>query len=147
MRATLSVIAFIYALASLVCAQAIPDSDPRSKLFALEHVWSQAVQTRDTKALDAIFDNSLVYVEDNGRIKTKAEFLLNVRNDAANPNQVTTEAMSAYLWNDAAIVTGIYHYKGVQDGKPYHRRGRFIDTWIYKNGSWVCVASQSTLIR
>src|SRR5579864_38872 len=98
MKATLSVIVFIYALALPVFAQAITDSDPRSKLFALEHAWSQAVQTRDTKALDAIFDNSLVYVEDDGRTMTKAEFLLNVKNDAANPNQVTTEGMSAYVW-------------------------------------------------
>jgi hypothetical protein len=26
------------------------------------------------------------------------------------------------------------------------RRGRFTDTWVFHQGSWVCVASQSTLI-
>jgi ketosteroid isomerase-like protein len=146
-KATLSIIAFLCAVAFLGFAQATSDSDTRSKLLALENAWNLAVQTRDTKALDAIFDNALVYVDYDGRTLTKAEFLLSVKNYTANPQQVATEAMSAYVWRDAAIVTGIYHEKGVRDGKPFHRRGRFIDTWIFKNGSWVCVAAQATLIQ
>jgi len=26
---------------------------------------------------------------------------------------------------------------------PYVRRERFVDTWIYKGGNWVCVATDS----
>jgi hypothetical protein len=31
-------------------------------------------------------------------------------------------------------------------GKPISRRGRFTDTWVKQNGTWLCVASQNTLI-
>ena len=54
--------------------------------------------------------------------------------------------MTAHVYGDSAIVTGIYREKGVAKGKPYLRRGRFTDTWVYQNSAWVCVASQSTLI-
>jgi hypothetical protein len=30
-------------------------------------------------------------------------------------------------------------------GKNVDRNSRFIDTWIFQNGHWECVASQSTL--
>jgi hypothetical protein len=34
----------------------------------------------------------------------------------------------------------------VKRGKPYQRDGRFIDTWAFKKGAWVCVAAQATPI-
>jgi len=50
------------------------------------------------------------------------------------------------VYGNSAVVTGVYREKGVKNGRPYQRRGRFTDTWVYQSGSWVCVASQSTLI-
>ena len=40
--------------------------------------------------------------------------------------------------------TGVFRAKGVEAGKPYVRRERFVDTWIYKGGNWVCVATNAT---
>jgi len=54
--------------------------------------------------------------------------------------------MTAHVYGDAAVVTGIYREKGISKGKAYSRRGRFTDTWVKENGTWMCVASQSTLM-
>lgn len=54
--------------------------------------------------------------------------------------------MTAHLYGGSAVVTGIYREKGVNHGKPYLRRGRFTDTWVYRDNTRVCVASPSTLI-
>jgi hypothetical protein len=51
-----------------------------------------------------------------------------------------------HIYGEAAVVNGIYRDKGTEKGKPFSRRGRFTDTWIHQNGTWQCVASQSTLI-
>jgi ketosteroid isomerase-like protein len=128
-------------------AQGTSDADAVSKILALESAWNQAVETRDTKALNAIFDNFLVYVEHDGRVMNKAEYLATVKKAGGNPQQVTTEGMTAHIWGTTAIVTGIYRERGLHDGKPYNRRGRFIDTWIFKNRIWVCVAAQATLVK
>jgi len=34
--------------------------------------------------------------------------------------------------------------KGVENGKSYTRRERFVDTWLYKKGNWVCVGTDAT---
>jgi hypothetical protein len=44
------------------------------------------------------------------------------------------------------VVIGIYREQGVRNGKAYVLRDRFVDTWVERSGSWICVASQSTLM-
>jgi hypothetical protein len=48
--------------------------------------------------------------------------------------------MTVYLHGNAAIVTGVFQIKGVDHGKPFAQRERFVDTWLYKNGQWVSMA-------
>jgi hypothetical protein len=123
------------------------DSDvaaARSKLLALEHVWNQAEGLKDLKALNSIFDNSLVYVDSDGSLLTKAEFLSRVK--SAPLQQVTTQSMTVEIFDNTAVVTGTYQAIEVKDGKPVRLRGRFIDTWARRNSTWMCVAAQSTPI-
>ena len=61
--------------------------------------------------------------------------------------QINNDGMAVHIFGNAAVVTGVYRDKGVEKGKPFLRRGRFTDTWVYRNGAWQCVASQSTLIN
>jgi ketosteroid isomerase-like protein len=147
MRAIFCVVLLVCAGKLTVFAQGISEADTASKILALESAWNQAVETRDTKALDTIFDNFLIYVEHDGSVMTKAEYLTTVRKSVGNPEQVTTEKMTAHVWGTTAIVTGIFNERGMRANKLYHRRGRFIDTWIFKNNIWVCVAAQATLLQ
>src|SRR5216684_1558900 len=146
-RSVICMVVLVSAGRLAVLAQGTSDADAVSKILALESAWNQAVGTRDTKALNAIFDNFLVYVEHDGKVMSKAEYLATVKRAAGNPQLVTTEGMTAHVWGTTAIVTGIYRERGVRDGKPYNRRGRFIDTWIVKDGIWLCVAAQATLVQ
>ena len=94
--------------------------------------------------MDRLLDSAFIYVDFDGRLMTKAEVLANV--ELASVQQVVTEAMTASLHGNTVVVTGIFRMKGMEGGKPYLRRGRFIDVWMYKNGSWVAISSQGTLI-
>jgi len=47
------------------------------------------------------------------RVMSKAEYLATVKRAGGNPQQVTTEGMTAHIWGTTAIVTGIYGEKGV----------------------------------
>ena len=44
---------------------------------------------------------------------------------------------------DTAVVTGLFQVIGVEDGKTFVRRGRFLDTWLVKDGTWLLTASIS----
>jgi len=126
-------------------SQGVDESAAGSKVLALEHAWNQAEAFKDLKALDALFDNALVYVDPEGTLLTKAEFLSRVQ--AAHEEQVVTQSMMVHVFGNTAVVTGIYQVREIRHGKSATLRGRFVDTWMYRDSNWVCVAAQSTPVR
>jgi ketosteroid isomerase-like protein len=118
----------------------------RTRILALENAWNLAEEHKDVKALDGLLASTMVYVDYDGSFMDKAQFMASIKAPSLHPEQIVNESMTAHVYGDSAIVTGVYREKGVAAGKPYLRRGRFTDTWVNQNGTWVCVASQSTLI-
>lgn len=128
-------------------AQAPPQADPeQTRILALENAWNLAEEHKDVKALETLLDSTLVYIDYDGSIMNKGQFIASVKEPALHPEQIVNESMTAQVYGDSAVVTGVYHEKGVKNGKPYLHRGRFTDTWVFRSGVWVCVSSQSTLI-
>jgi ketosteroid isomerase-like protein len=125
-------------------SQDAPGPEAASRIIALENAWSRAAESKDLKALDTLLDNGFVYVDPDGRLMTKADVLADVK--ASNVQQAVTEGMTAHLYGNVAIITGTVKIRGVENGKPLLRRGRFTDTWLYRSGAWACVASQETAI-
>jgi hypothetical protein len=146
MRNILFVTLLICSALVFAAPQTISDAGAVTKILALENVWNQAEERKDTKALDSILDNAMVYVDYDGTLRTKAEFLTRVKATNSHPQQEVTESVSAHMFASTAVVTGVYVANGMENGKTYVRRGRFIDTWAFKDGNWVCVASQATPI-
>ena len=64
--------------------------------------------------------------------------------DQSQEQQVAPESMSVHVFGNTAIATGVFRAKGVEGGKPYVRRERFVDTWVYTGGKWACVATDAT---
>jgi ketosteroid isomerase-like protein len=126
----------------------IPKRRQKSKIIALEQLWNQAYKSADTKALDSILDDGIVLLNDDGSVQTKKEFLLSVKPatplPAAQQQQVEPESMTVHVYGNVAIATGVMRVKGVESGKSYNRRERFVDTWLFKRGSWVCVGTDAT---
>ena len=146
-RATAWAMLAVCALTLAALGQEGADSGAASKILALENAWDRAMESRDIRVLDAIFDNGLVYVDYDGTLLTKAELLAQIKAGALHSEQIVSQPMNVRVFGSAAIVIAYFHEKGIDHGKPYTRRGRFIDTWIFKDGAWVCVAAQTTLLH
>jgi len=142
------VLVFCFAAAVITQAQSDVEAATKSKIVALEQLWNQAYKAGDTKALDSILDNGIVLVNDDGSVQTKKEFLASVKDSPAQPSaqqqQVAPESLNVHVFGTAAIATGVMRVKGVEGGKSYTRRERFVDTWVYKGGAWVCVGTNAT---
>ena len=142
-------VALFLAVSAFAVAQAEPEpaaAARRSKVMAFESAWGLAEKYKDAKALDALLDNSLTYIDYDGTLKTKSDFLAEVKASGHNREQQIVESTAARVYGDTAVVIGIYQVKGIDGGKSYLRRGRFTDTWVNRDGNWVCVASQYTLL-
>ena len=134
------VFAAIIACRSL--AKGAGEADITSKLLALESMWNRAAEAKDLRALDAIVDDDFVYVESDGKLLTKSEFLAEIH--GAKGFQLALESRVVRLHGNTAVVTGIYRRTGLEHGKPFMKRERFVDTWRQKNGIWVWIASLFT---
>jgi ketosteroid isomerase-like protein len=88
----------------------------------------------------------MVLVNDDGSTQSKELFLASVKRSTSREEQVSPESMSVHVYGTTAIATGVFRAKGLDKGKPYTRRERFIDTWILKGGQWVCVGTNATPI-
>ncbi len=133
--------------AALLLAQ---DSSKRNgeegRLLALESAWNHAELSKDATALNQLLCESLVYVDYDGTLLNKKEFLQSTLHNDVKQEQVNNDGMTVHVYGNAAVVTGVYRDKGIEKGKAFSRHGRFTDTWVNQNGVWQCVASQSTLI-
>jgi ketosteroid isomerase-like protein len=144
MKPTALLLLVVCSIAAL--AQEPPDSGMKQNVLALEHAWDQALERGDVKALNAIFDNSLIYIDYDGSFLTKAEYLSRVKQNDIHLQEIVTEEMNVQLFGSTAIVVGTYRAKGLEKGKAYVHRGRFMDTWVLEGKNWICVASGATPI-
>jgi hypothetical protein len=118
----------------------------QARILSLENAWNQALQIKDVKALDRLLGAEFMDIEYDGMVINKAEYLANIIAPAVQVQHIVNESMVARFYGGNAVVIGVYLEKGTKNGKPYLRHQRFVDTWIPRDGTWLCVISQSTLI-
>jgi hypothetical protein len=76
----------------------------------------------------------------------KTQYLASVRSTSLQPVRIVNESTNVRFYGPVAVVNGVCRENGTKNGRPYTLRERFTDTWIRRGDSWVCVASESTLI-
>ena len=68
----------------------------------MENAWNQAEERKDIKALDSLLDSTLVYIDYDGSIMSKARFIASVQAPALHPEQIVNESMSGVFGKKAA---------------------------------------------
>jgi ketosteroid isomerase-like protein len=140
-------IGMLWLAASPLLGQDLASSGASEALLrAMEGSWSQAVVAKDLKVLDMLLAPELVYVDDDGKLMSRQQYIASVKSSDLHPERVTTQSMTVHSYGNMAVVSGLYLKKGTRNGKAYVLRERFTDTWVMRHGNWVCVASHSTLI-
>lgn len=147
-QVSILLIATVCGFCGRISAQGDSDTAIQSTITALEQSWSDALKTRDIKAIDAILDNRVLLVNDDGSVQTKADFLAGVKQNFSLPTaqqlQIVSFSLSIKMFGRTAVAIGDMRVKGVEHGKPYLRRDRFLDTWKYHNGAWTIIGTQAT---
>jgi hypothetical protein len=142
MKALFGVLVFV--CFGMYTAAAQSRLEAESKVLALERLWGEAAQLRDIRALESIFDESLIYVHIDGRLMTKDQVLADTR--AVGAVEIVVDSSVARSHGNVIVVTGVLHLRGVESGKPYLRYGRYLDTWLIEGNRWLCVSSMTTPI-
>jgi len=142
-----SAVLLLSATAALTAQEHEENNGDAARVMALETLWNQAEVDGDVRALSQLVPETFIYVDIDGSLRTKSEFLELMKNTPEKPSELRNESMVAHAYGNTVVVSGVYREKGTVGGKRYSRRGRFTDTWIKVKSGWQCVASQSTLIE
>lgn len=126
------------------CSQLFAQDSDKARVLSLENAWNEAETHNDVKAVSVLLAPTFVYTDADGNFMDKQQMLADVRQ--LHSNQIVNEGMKAESYGPVIVVTGSYREQYSENGKSGTRRGRFTDTWILKDGQWLCVASQETLI-
>ena len=116
-------------------------------LKALEEKWDAANMKGDVATLGGIFADNFISTNSEGKTRTKAEVLAQVKSGEIKYQTSKVDDMKVFVYGDAAVVNGRWTAKFVEKGKPVNATERFTDTYIRQNGQWRCVASQGSAIK
>ena len=141
MRRAVIVVVFLLA----VSAGAQTPSASQKAVFALEEEWTRALMKNDTAAFRRLTAPGFVYTEDNA-VMTQSELIKAIATSGDVVTKAWNEGMKFHDYTPTAVVTGILHVQGTNKGKAFHRRYRFTDTWLNRNGKWRAIAAQDYLI-
>jgi len=133
--------------APLVNAQDSSLTEKESLLLALENAWNQAQLHHDSRALDELVADTFISTDNEGVFQTKREFLADNKDPSYAPSVMANSGEKVFIYGGAAVVAGIYHAKGLYNGKPFDHYGRFTDTWVYQDRKWVCAASHTSPLK
>jgi hypothetical protein len=70
-----------------------------------------------------------------------------VQGPTSNEEQVAPESLTVRVFGKTAIAIGVIAVKAKENGRVVTRRERFIDTWLYRDGNWVCIATDATPMK
>jgi ketosteroid isomerase-like protein len=134
-------------LSSLPLAQSISRAQGNeTKIIALENLWNQMQINHDADAMGKMLDSDFVPTDYDGTVMSKTQFLASIQDKSTQLTVEVCDDMKLHRYGDTVVVTGATREKGTEKGKPFSHQGRFTDTWIKKEGQWLCVASQLSLI-
>jgi ketosteroid isomerase-like protein len=137
----------LLALASLPFVQDISRAQgDETKIIALENLWNQMQINHDADAMGKMLDSDYVFTDYDGSVMSKTQFLATIRDNSIQLTVEVSADMKLHRHGDTVIVIGATHEKGTEKGKPFSHVGRFTDTWIKKDGQWLCIASQLSLV-
>lgn len=118
-----------------------PQAEDASKIIAMENLWNQMQLNHDAAAMEKMLDDDFVLTDYDGTLLNKTQFLESIKDMSTKLTQEMSEGMKLHPHGNTVVITGATREKGTQNGKPFAHNGRFTDTWMKKNGTWLCVAS------
>lgn len=138
----LSVILFVASAPAMAASQ----KDVR-ELTALAKGLHSALMRGDVAYLDRVLAPEHVNVHDHGVVKTKAEFLADVRAGKTHVTSATVDDVHVRFYGNTAVM----HYRLVGKarvaGRETEGTWRTLRVFVRRNGRWQCVTSQYTMVR
>lgn len=138
---TCVIIAAMLGMWTVQTAIAVDSDSPARKVLALEKEWNEVYKRSDVAAMnDLLADDFIITVED-GSIFSKPGYIAHNGNSSVQVDVSEMSELQVRMHGTTAVVTGAYHEKGKEAGRPYEYHDRFTDVWMNSSGRWQLITS------
>lgn len=113
----------------------------------LEHDSHEAFLKGDAEALDRILADDFVFVDPEGRLLTKADWIADLASGDLTFESIHQDDLQVRIYGDAAATIGRVTMKGrtTQEGDFQAQYG-YICMYVRREGRWQAVAEQANIL-
>jgi len=120
-------------------------STAASQVLALEKKWNDVYKRGDIAVMDSLLADDFIITVEDGSTFSKSGYIAHNGDSTVHVEISEMSDLQVRMHGNTGVVTGAYHEKGTDKGKPYEYRDRFTDVWSYVNGRWQVLASHYSL--
>jgi uncharacterized protein (TIGR02246 family) len=117
------------------------------EIKSLEQDRNRAILNGDAAALDRMTADDYTFITLRGELRTKSEIVKGFQSGSFKYESRQISDLSVRVYGNTAVVTGRSNQKGVENGKDYSGDYRFTRVYVKKDGRWLTVALQTTIIK
>ena len=128
-------------------AQSAPVKSDQDILIQLEHDWDAAFHRHDAAFIDRILADEFIVTYDDG---TRADRKVELQLATSLNENIESSALDEFIvkeFGNTAVVWFTLHLVGPIKGERVQTDYRFTDVFVFRDGRWQCVSSQSTQVR
>jgi ketosteroid isomerase-like protein len=144
-RVPLLILAWVAVWASDLAVAQKERNPAATKILALEQKWNDAYKRSDIAAMDSLLADDFIITVEDGSTFSKPGYIAHNGESAVHVMISEMSDLQVRMHGNTAVVTGAYHEKGTEKGKPYQYRDRFTDVWMNLSGKWQVIASHYSL--
>ena len=117
------------------------------QILQCEKKLTEAMKTNDTKALDELLFDNLVFIIPTGQLITKAMDMENYRLGRMKISEIVAEDPIINTIDDISTVTVTIHLKGKYDGQKIDGKYKYLRVWKLFDNSLKVIAGSSCIAQ
>lgn len=131
-------------LSSLQFAAACPVGQAKdgNALIQIEMTWANALEKKDAEAVGCILGEEFQDIEPDGEVRDRAASLAHIAYRHPGGNRLSE--LTPHVYGEFAYVRGLNTVVDAE-GKTL-AKVRFTDIFVYREGRWLAVAGQESLV-
>jgi ketosteroid isomerase-like protein len=127
----------------------VKKSSPEATIREIEEKWEGSVKNHDTSIPEAYLADDFRGVSSKGKIMNKSALLSEVKKDTDVYSSTKNGKVDVRVFGGQfAVATGTSTEEGKdKGGQSFKRTFRWTDVWVLRKDKWLCVATQSMLVK
>jgi uncharacterized protein (TIGR02246 family) len=113
----------------------------------LEQDWTDAIKAGDADKLGQIVADDWIGLTYDGRKETKQSLLAGVKSGKNKAESAENGPMDVKVLGNVAVVQGSDTEKSITNGKDSSGKYVWMDVFVKRDGKWVAVRSESTMVK